>query len=517
MSTSKELSRRTLKLRALKPRALKLFTLAALLALSSYTASAQEATTQASAQAATPQATPPPPAAPRSVTVPKPVERTLPNGLRVVVVERSNMPLVSASFVIRNGGEVDPPQLAGVADLTASLLTKGTTTRTAPQIAEAIEALGGSIVSGARWDASTAGVGVMSSRINPAMEILADVVRRPTFKDEEIERLRQQYLDDLTVALGQPGSIARYVASRVVFGDAPYGHPLSGTPESIARIKRDDIARLHSTYYRPDNAILVIGGDIRAEEAFKTAERFFGDWQKPAAPLPVPSAKTADAAKGAPQPRIVVIDKPDAGQAAVLIARQGIRRTDPEFFRGIVANSVLSGYSGRLNQEIRIKRGLSYGARSALETRRDIGPFMAEAQTKNESGAVVAGLLLGELSRLANGELPEAELTPRKAVLIGGFARNLETADGLVAQVANLALYGLSFEEINSYINNVQTITAKDVQGFAGTRLDSKAANVIIVGDAKKFLPELQKQYKNIEVIPVAELDLNLALLRKTK
>jgi zinc protease len=503
LSSYKLLSRRTLSL----------FTLAALFALSSLNASAQQA-----ASPAAPQATPPPPAAPRSVTVPKPVERTLPNGLRVVVVERSNMPLVSAAFVIKNGGEVDPSQLAGVADLTASLLTKGTATRTAPQIAEAIEALGGAIESGARWDASTASVGVQSSRIGPAMEILADVVRRPTFKDEEIERLRQQYLDDLTVALGQPGAIARYVASRVVFGDAPYGHPLSGTPESIARIKRDDIVRLHSTYYRPDNAILVIGGDIRADEAFKTAERFFGDWQKPTAPLPAPSAKAVDAATVAnAQPRIVVIDKPDAGQAAVLVARTGIRRTDPEFFRGIVANSVLSGYSGRLNQEIRIKRGLSYGARSALESRREVGPFTAEAQTKNESGAVVAGLLLGELSRLANGELPDAELTPRKAVLIGSFARNLETADGLVAQVANLALHGLNFEEINNYINNVQTITAKDVQGFAGSRLDSRAANVIIVGDAKKFLPELQKQYKNVEVIPVAELDLNLAQLRKTK
>ncbi len=481
-----------------------------------FVAASSVATAQGPTATAAPQATPPPPAAPRSVTVPKPVERTLANGLRVVVVERSNMPLVSAALLIRNGGEVDPPQLAGLADMTASLLTKGTQTRTAPQIAEAIEALGGSIESGARWDASTASVGVESSRINNAMEILADVVRRPTFKDEEIERLRAQYVDDLTVALGQPGSIARYVASRVVFGNNPYGHPLSGTPESVVRIKRADIVQMHATYYRPDNAILVVGGDIAAADAFKTAERFFGDWQKPAAPLPAASAKAAEATTGA-QPRVVVVDKPDAGQAAVLVARTGIRRTDPEFFRGIVANSVLSGYSGRLNQEIRIKRGLSYGARSALETRRDAGPFMAEAQTKNESGAVVAGLLLGELGRLASGELPDAELTPRKAVLIGGFARNLETASGLVSQVANLALYGLSFDEINSYINSVQSITAKDVQGFAGSRLDSKAANVIIVGDARKFLPELQKQYKNVEVIPVADLDLNAAQLRKTK
>ncbi len=141
-----------------------------------------------------------------------------------------------------------------------------------------------------------------------------------------------------------------------------------------------------------------------------------------------------------------MIDKPDAGQAAVFIARTGLNRTDPDYFRGIVANSVLSGYSGRLNQEIRIKRGLSYGAGSTLDVRRDVGPFSASAQTKNQTGAQVAGLLLGELRRLATGQLPDAELTPRKAVLIGNFGRNLETSSGLVSQVGALALYGLSLD-----------------------------------------------------------------------
>jgi len=136
---------------------------------------------------------------------------------------------------------------------------------------EAIEALGGSLESGARWDASTATVGVMSARISPAMGILAEIVRHPVFKDEEIERLRQQYLDSLAVELGQPGTIASFAAARLVFGDSPYGHPLGGTPESIARIKRDDIVALHNTYYRPDNAILVIGGDITADAAFALA------------------------------------------------------------------------------------------------------------------------------------------------------------------------------------------------------------------------------------------------------
>src|SRR5687767_6480145 len=151
--------------------------------------------------AQTPQATPPPPAPPRSGTFPKPVEETLPNGLRVIVIQRSESPLVSAQLLIKNGGEVDPPELAGLADMTANLLTKGTQSRDATKIAQEIESLGGSLESGARWDSSFATVGVMSSKIPQAMEILADVVRRPTFKSEEVERLRQQYLDNLTLAL----------------------------------------------------------------------------------------------------------------------------------------------------------------------------------------------------------------------------------------------------------------------------------------------------------------------------
>src|SRR5687767_3699314 len=461
----------------------------------------------------TPQATPPPPAQPRSGTFPKPVEETLPNGLRVIVIQRSESPLVTAQLLIKNGGEIDPPELAGLADMTANLLTKGTQSRDATRIAQEIESLGGALDSTARWDSSFATVSVMSDKISQAMEILADVVRRPTFKSEEVERLRQQYLDSLTLALGEPGSIARFVASRVVFGDSPYGHPISGTTESLTRITGADITKMHGRYYRPDNAILVIGCDITAKDAFALATKYFGDWQKPTTPMPSGSAATNTTAPKTG--RVVVIDKPDAGQAAVYLARTGINRRDPDYFRGIVTNSVLSGYSGRLNQEIRIKRGLSYGAGSSLDTRRDVGPFVASAQTKNESGAQVADLLLGEIGRLSSSPPADVELTPRKAVLIGGFSRNLETVNGLVGQIASLALHGLSLDEINRYINNVQAIGTQDVQKFAGTRLDAKTSNIIVVGNAKLFLPELQKKYPNVEVIPVAELDLNTALLRK--
>lgn len=464
------------------------------------------------ASAQTPQATPPPPAQPRSVQFPKPVEKTLANGLRVIVVQRSQMPLVTAQVLIKSGGEVDPSELAGTADMTASLLTRGTTTRSATQIAEAIEALGGSIGSGGGWDASSVTTSVMSSRIDPAFAILADVVRNPAFKDEEIERLRRQVLNNLRVALGTPGSIARFVAARVVFGDAAYAHPLSGTPDSVPRIKRDDIVKLHDTFYRPDNAILVIGGDITPESGFALAQKYLGDWPKPATALVAGPAPAAAEPNGH---RVLVIDKPDAGQTAVLLARVGINRTSPDYFRGIVANAILSGYSGRLNWEIRVKRGLSYGAGSSFDMRRTSGQFTAAVQTKNESGAEVASLTLAEVSGLATHDLPESELTTRRASLLGGFARNMETIAGLVGQVSSLAIYGINLDEINQYVGKVQTVKAADVKSFASTNLNADNANLIIVGDAKKFLPALQKDFPNVEVIPASELDLNSPNLRR--
>src|SRR6266566_2604185 len=213
--------------------------------------------------------------------------------------------------------------------------------------------------------------------------------------------------------------------------------------------------------------------------------------------------------------RILVIDMPDAGQATVLAARSAINRASPDYFRGIVSNAVLNGYSGRLNWEIRVKRGLSYGAGSSLDTRRWAGSFSATASTKNVSGAEVASLTLAEISKLATGDLPDTELTTRKASLNGGFARGLETTGGLVAQVSSLAIYGVNFDQINQFVSSVQAVKAADVKSFAATNLNIDSTRIIVVGDARKFLPELQKQFPQVEVIKANELDLNSATLRR--
>lgn len=458
------------------------------------------------------QQTPPPPAAPREASVPQPAERMLANGLRVIVVRKKRLPLVAARLMIRTGAEADPSDHGGLADMTASLLTKGTTTRTAEQIAREVEGLGATMESGAGWDVSFVNLSALSSNFSEAMKYVADVARHPTFAQDEIDRLRDQNIDALQVALRQPRTLATFAAMRVIFGAAPYGHNLGGTPESLQPITRSDIAAFHQTHYRPDNALLLVAGDLDPASAFALAEKWFGSWQRPSSPL----AETKGEPASTGGPRVVVIDMPEAGQAAVIAARRGIRRVDPSYNVAQVANSVLGGgYSSRLNQEIRIKRGLSYGAGSSFDMRREPGPFTASAQTKNESAAEVAAIMIDELNRMTSTSVAESELTPRKAVLIGNFARSLETNSGLVGRIAQLALYGLPLSEINRYISNVQSVTAEDVQKFATSNLAGNDVSIVIVGDSKKFLDALEKRFANVEVIPMSEIDLNSATLKK--
>jgi len=456
--------------------------------------------------------TPPPPSAPHEVTFAQPKETRLANGLRVVVVERPSLPLLAAELLIRNGAEVDPKDLAGSASMTGSLLTKGTESMSAPEIASAIESLGGSIDSGAHWDGARATVVVMSDKAEPALRILSDVVLHPTFKQEEIDRLKNQTLDGLRVALQQPGSLAQFVTSRVVFGDGPYGHSHTGTMESVQAIKRDDIVKLYQSYYVPENSALILAGNITLEQGRKYAEQFFGGWKGGSPPKPDTASSTAEW-----KPSNIVVDMPEAGQAAVVVARPAIKRNSPDYYSGLVANAALgNGFVSRLNREIRIKRGLSYGARSSIDARRDVGPFSAMAQTKNESAAEVAGLMQIELKRLHTEPVEGDELKSRQAVLTGGYARNLETNGGFVGKLSSMITYDLPLDTLNKFIPSINAITSADVSAFAAKYFDSPPS-LIIIGKAPAFLEPLKKDFPAVKVIPQPELDLNRADLTKPK
>jgi len=460
----------------------------------------------------TPHETPPAPAAPRPVLFPTPIEKKLPNGVRVVAIPRPGTGLVSVSAQVNAGSVFDPNSAAGLADFTASLLTRGTKTHTAPQVAETIEALGGSLASSAGWDSANVSLSSLSSRLEDALPMFAEVVRSPAFAAEEIDRLRSESLDDLAVSLRSPGTLARLTAARVVFGESAYGHSPNGTIESIKALDGGEINRFYQGRYQPRNTVLVFGGDIRSDAAFACAAKYFGDWKASRAAAP-PAPTRAVPQKGG---RVVVVDKPDAGQAAVNVVRPTIRRADKQYVIGRVANAVLGeGYSARLNQEVRIKRGLSYGAGSGLGARKDSGLFSASAQTRNDAAPEVATLMKEELSRLATQPVGISELIPRKAALSGNYARELETGSGLVSAVASLTAYDLPLSSLNDYLPQVQKVTAAEIRRFAAKNLGASDASIIIVGDGRQFLPELKKRFSNTEIIPVDKLDLNKASLLK--
>jgi zinc protease len=456
---------------------------------------------------------PPPAAAPRETTFSQPKETKLANGMTLVVVERPGIPLLAAEVIVRTGAEVDPKNLAGTASMTGSLITRGTETMTAPQIATAIETLGGSLDSGAHWESTRATIVVMSDKAEPGLRILADVVLHPTFKQEEIDRLKNQTLDGLRVALRQPGGLAQFVSGRAVFGDAPYGHSPIGTMETLQAVKRDDIVKLYKTYFVPENAALILSGNLTLEQGKKYAEQFFGDWKGAMPPASEqPSSNPADW-----KPANIVIDMPEAGQAAVMLTRPAIKRNSPEYYSALVANASLgSGFVSRLNREIRIKRGLSYGARSSLDARRDVGPFTAVTQTKNESAAEVANLMQIELKRLKSDPVQGDELKSRQAVLTGSYARSLETNGGFVGKISLMISNNLPLDTLNKFIPAINAVTSADVTAFAAKYFESPPT-LIIVGKAAAFLEPLKKDFPDVKVIPTTELDLNRADLTKAK
>ena len=468
---------------------------------------------------------PPSPGPAKSGQIPAVKDFKLPNKLTVAVGERHAIPLVTVQLLVKSAASDEDPAKAGLADLTASLLTKGTKTRNATQIAEAIEALGGNISSGAGWNTSTVSVTVTSDKIDQALAILSDVVTNPGFKQEELDLLRSQYLDGLTYNLKQPGFLATYAASRYAFNE----HPAGGTPESLKAITRADITDFHSVHYRPENSVLIFAGDITPARANAVAGKFFGRWRGPKITmmetLPFTSNSSIPTGKKGTPRHILVIDLPNSGQAAVKYATRldaGRVRcasascsSSDVYFPALVMNSVLGGgYSSRLNQEIRIKRGLSYGAGSSFAWRTAQSNFSTSTQTKTESAAEVAELVIKEVERLASQSVANAELEPRKLVLTGGFGQELETTAGLANRIGDLYAFGLRPTELNSYNSNVRSVSDAQIRAFSNSL---KGGDIIIAGDAKMFMDDLKKRFPGmmVETIAAADLDLSKPSLRK--
>ena len=450
--------------------------------------------------------TPPKPGAPRPLSIAAPIEQRLPNGLRVVLAERRGVQLVTAQLLVLSGSEFDPAGRAGLASLTAGLLTKGTRRHSATQLAQAAESLGGALDSSAGWHQSEVAITVTVPKLDAALGLVSEVVREPTFAPAELDRLRMQALDDLKVAYSRPGTLASLAAQRLLFGAGAYGHPASGTPASLTRITRADLLALHVARFRPDNAVLVLAGDLDAAGALQLARRHFGAWRAPAGAARASAAPQANA----PLAQIAAaIDMPQSGQAAVVVAAPlpplGADRATAD-----VMNAVLGGgFSSRLNQEIRIRRGLSYSAGSGIDARPLGGSLRAVVQTKNESAAEVVTLVQAELDRLAAMPVADDELAARKATLIGDFSRSVETTAGLAGALKSLIVAGLPPDDLRTRIQALSAVSPAEVQRFATANLGVAGRRIVVAGEAAQFDAALKTASPALAIVPAARLDLD--------
>jgi zinc protease len=458
-----------------------------------------------------PSEAPPRPLPARQVNFPPYEVRTLDNGMQVVTVLHHEQPAVSVRLLVRAGAAQDPKGKGGVATLTAALLDQGTTTKSASQIADSIDSIGGALGTGAGSDLSFVNVIVMKDSFGMALDLLADVVRNPEFADEEIERQRQQVLSGLQVSAGDPDYLASVVFDRLVYGFHPYGLPNSGTAESLASLTRADLQDFHKRFFVPNNMILAVVGDVTRDEAFDAADRVFGKWPR----ADVPLVKTVEPPP--PTRRVVIIDKPDAVQTEIRVGHLGIPRKHADYMAVDLAFKILGGEgANRLHRVLRSERGLTYGASADIQTLKQSGDFMAETDTRTDTTGEALRLIFDEYAKIRRDRVNERELADAQAYLAGNFPLTIETPDAIATQVLNAVFYDLPLQEIATYRERVQAVTPDDVQRVARAYLSPDRLSVVLVGNAAAFVPQLKSLgFNEFEIIPIADVDLMAASLRK--
>ena len=458
-----------------------------------------------------PRESPPPPLPAREVAFPPYEIRTLANGLPVVVVMHHEQPAVNLRLIVRAGAASDTRSKNGVAALMGQLLDQGTTSRTATEIAETVDSIGGIINVGVGADLSFVNVLVLKDSFEFAADLLADVARNPSFAPDEIERQRQQVLSGLQVSYDDPAYLAGVVFGRLVYGFHPYGMPHNGTPESASQITREDLRAFHDTHFAPNNALLAVVGDVDAEAAFAAVERVFGDWA-PKPPPPPPSAEMPP-----PASRVVVIDKPGSVQTAIRVGHAGLPRTSPDYLAFDLAIKILGGEGGnRLGSVLRTERSLTYAASADMASRRFGGDFMAKTDTRSDATAEALRLMVDEVARMRRERVSRRELQNAQAYLAGSFQLTIETPNAIAAQVLESLLYGLDLADLPTYPDRINAVTVDDIQRVARAYLQPQRLSIVLVGEASAFLEDLPGVgFDNIEVFSVEDLDLSSPDLRR--
>jgi len=476
---------------------------------------------------------PPLPGPALPLVVPEFHQTRLPNGMRVVVVERRGLPLVTALLSVPAGSLNDPPDKAGLAELSMEMLSKGAQLGArrldAYAISAAAESLGGGIETSTGALGSRLSLTVTTSQLDQALGLLAALSRKPTLSESALERSRAQMLEALEIDQADPAALAEKLARRLFWGETGLGRLSSA--KSLSRIKRTDVQVFCRQYLRPEQLQLILAGDLDLAQGRALALRHFSSWQPAPAPAPaaLPSRPKAQArpdplpAKPLPAlPQSLVLDLPGAGQSAVLVLAPYVplwpSTAEPALTQlGALAHAVLGlGYSSRINQEVRIKRGLSYGAFSNIESWPDGGLLTLGAQTQHAHAAKVLALLRAELLKLSETEVTPTELAARQAVLMGELGRQLESTQGLAATAAEHLERGEDLAALARLPQQLQALDPAEVRAFAARFWGPDSQRSVVVTDLAAAGAGLRELLPQAWVIPAEQLDLDAPSLRKT-
>lgn len=426
----------------------------------------------------------PAPGAAPSLTLPPIQKRVLANGLPVWIVEMHKVPLANLSLVVKAGAAADPAGQYGLAGFTAAMLKEGAGTRSALDLADAIDFLGASLATGSSFDASTVRLQTPVSKLDAALPLMADVVLRPTFNAAELERLRKERLTSLLQTRDNPAGLASAAFSRMVFGPRHrYGTSAAGTEASNTEISAADLRAFYAAQYQPRNAHLIVVGDVTADSLMPKLERAFGAWTNGAVPAAV---ATTTAAQHGPR-QIYLVDKPGAPQSQIWIGWVGVARSTPDYYPLSVVNTVLGGsFSSRLNQNLRETHGYAYGASSRFDMRLAPGPFIASAGVQSDKTVESLQEFFKELTAIRQ-PIPAAELTRAKNYLALGFPADFETTGGMAGNLTQLVVYGLPESFFNDYVPKIQAVTVADAQRVANQYIQPDRLAVIVVGDVARI------------------------------
>jgi zinc protease len=433
----------------------------------------------------------PTPGTPRPYEFPAVERSRLSNGLSLALIHLPGRPLISGTLVLRNGAADEPDREGGATVLAARALTEGTERYDAIALVEAGERLGASIHAEAGWDAMSIGVDVSAARLEAALELLAEVVLHPTFPDAEVERLRDERLNDLLQAEADPRRRADEVFSATIYsGGSPYRRPSGGLKPTVETL---DAARLRAAYQRgldPARAMLIVGGDLTGIDVAAIAERLLGGW---GAPYGVGHTGSIVAESAVRERFVRVVHRPGSVQTEIRIGHVGLPRRIPDFHALSVMGAILGGlFNSRLNTKLREEKGYTYGAGAGFDLRRAAGPFAARAAVNTDVTVPAIVDMLAELDRIRTAPVAAAELKAARDYLVGVFPLRFETPGPVVGALAGLAVHDLPDDELTRYRHAIEGVTIEAVLAAAGHIRTAQAA-IVLVGDADAFGADLEK------------------------